>query len=103
MIVDLTAGQLERREYPADLARQCLGGRGANAWFLARHVGAGIDPLGAENVLLLSCGLLTGTAAPSSSRLHVGARSPLTGLLGSSNVGGYLGTALRAAGVQTRR
>jgi aldehyde:ferredoxin oxidoreductase len=64
-------------------------------------VGAGVDPLGEENVLLYSCGLLTGTAAPSSSRLHVGARSPLTGLLGSSNVGGYLGAELRAAGVQT--
>jgi aldehyde:ferredoxin oxidoreductase len=101
LIIDLTSGQVERTAYPVALARQVLGGRGANAWFLAQHAGPGVDPLGAENVLLFSCGLLTGSAAPSSSRLHVGARSPLTGLLGSSNVGGYLGASLRAAGVQT--
>ena len=60
---------------------------------------AGVDPLGSENDLLFSCGLLTGTAAPAPSRLHVGAR----GLLGSSNVGGHLGAELRAAGVQVLR
>ena len=101
LIVDLTTEEMEWREVPQTLARQFLGGRGSNAWFLAQHVPAGTDPLGPDNVLLFSCGLLTGTSAPASSRLHVGARSPLTGLLGSSNVGGYFGAELRAAGVQT--
>ncbi|MEE4264097.1 MAG: aldehyde ferredoxin oxidoreductase family protein, partial [Desulfobacteraceae bacterium] len=59
------------------------------------------DPLGPENILLLSCGLLTGTAAPASARLHVNARSPLTGLLGSSNVGGNFGAKLRSCGIQS--
>ena len=101
LIVDLTTEEIERKEVPQTLARQFLGGRGSNAWFLAQHVPAGTDPLGPDNILLFSCGLLTGTSAPSSSRLHVGARSPLTGLLGSSNVGGYFGAELRAAGIQT--
>jgi len=91
--VDLTTGQVERRAFPEALAQRHLGGRGVNAWYLAHDE--------ADDLLVLSCGLLTGTAAPSSSRLHISARSPLTGLLGSSNVGGYLGAALRAAGIRT--
>jgi aldehyde:ferredoxin oxidoreductase len=64
-------------------------------------VGKDIDPLAPENVLVLSGGLLTGSRAPTSARLHVGALSPLTGILGSSNVGGHFGAALRRVGVQT--
>ena len=101
LIVDLTTGEIEHQKMPETLARQFLGGRGINAWLLAQNIGPETDPLGPENVLALSCGLLTGTEAPSSSRLHVSARSPLTGLLGSSNVGGHFGAELRAAGVQT--
>jgi aldehyde:ferredoxin oxidoreductase len=101
LTVDLTTGEIEHQEMSEMLARQFLGGRGINAWLLAQHVGPGTEPLGPGNVLAFSCGLLTGTDAPSSSRLHVSARSPLTGLLGSSNVGGHFGAELRAAGVQT--
>lgn len=100
LVVDLETEEVSWADLPEALARRFLGGRGINAWFLTQHVGRGTDPLGPENVLICSCGLLTGTAVPSSSRLHLGARSPLTGLLGSSNVGGYLGAELRAAGVQ---
>ena len=101
LVVDLTTEEIARTDLPESLARRFLGGRGVNAWLLARHVGPGTDPLGPGNVLALSCGLLTGTQAPASSRLHVSARSPLTGLLGSSNVGGHFGAELRAAGVGT--
>ncbi|MDY7078976.1 MAG: aldehyde ferredoxin oxidoreductase family protein [Chloroflexota bacterium] len=100
LIVNLTTGEIKWTELPETLVRQFLGGRGINACLLARYVGPTTDPLGPENVLVLSCGLLTGTQAPASSRLHLGARSPLTGLLGSSNVGGHFGAELRAAGVQ---
>jgi aldehyde:ferredoxin oxidoreductase len=64
-------------------------------------MGPGIEPLGPENVLVFSCGLLTGTSSPASTRLHINSLSPLTGLLGSSNVGGDFGPALRACHIQT--
>lgn len=38
---------------------------------------------------------------PASARLHVSGKSPLTGGLGSSNIGGEFGAVLRAAGFQT--
>ncbi len=101
LTVDLTSREVKVADFPEDLAPRFLGGRGLNARQLLEHVGPGTDPLGPENVLILSCGLLTGTQAPASARLHVGARSPLTGLLGSSNVGGHFGAELRAAGFQS--
>ena len=99
--VDLSSGEILRQDLPETVTRQFLSGRGINAWLLAQHIAPDSDPLAAANVLVFSSGLLTGTAVSSSSRLHVSAISPLTGLLGSSNVGGYFGAELRAAGVQT--
>jgi aldehyde:ferredoxin oxidoreductase len=101
LTIDLTNREVQIADFPEELARRFLGGRGFNAWRLLEHIGLETDPLGPENVLILSCGLLTGTQAPASSRLHIGARSPLTGLLGSSNVGGHFGAELRAAGFQS--
>ncbi len=99
--VDLSTEEAQHRELPDSLLRRFLGGRGLNGWLLAQHIGVGVDPLGPDNVLVLSGGLLTGTEAPVSARVHVGARSPLTGILGSSNAGGHFGAAMRQAGVLT--
>jgi len=99
--VDLSGGTVTVSPYPEAMTRQCLGGRGYNVEHLFSRLPAGTDPLGPENILMISCGLLTGTSAPASSRVHVNALSPQTGILGSSNVGGYFGSRLNAAGVQT--
>jgi aldehyde:ferredoxin oxidoreductase len=98
--VDLSDRRVSMEEADEATAHLLLGGRGNNALRLVREVPAGTDPLGPDNLLLLTAGLLTGTEAPSSSRLHVGARSPLTGLLGSSSVGAHFGAEIRSAGVQ---
>ncbi len=98
--VNLTDGKTRISALSEHLVRRFLGGRGLSGWLLYQRVGRHVDPLGPENPLILSCGLLTGTAAPASSRLHVGSKSPLTGLLGSSNVGGRFGSKLRSCGFQ---
>lgn len=98
--VDLSEGKWTVSPYPEELAHKFLAGRGFNSWFLYHNLLPGTDPMGPENILILSSGLLSGTAAPSSSRLHINALSPLTGLLGSSNVGGGFGTMLRSCGIQ---
>jgi len=99
--VDLESQEAVVSREEEQVYRQFLGGRGVNSRYLVERQAPGADPLGPENLLCLSCGLLTGTEAPSSARLHVSARSPLTGLLGSSNVGGDFGARLRLAGVQS--
>ena len=99
--IDLSAGKWKFLPYPDDLLWKYLSGRGFNVQYLYNHMPPDVDPLGPDNILLLSCGLLTGTAAPASARLHINARSPLTGLLGSSNVGGNFGAKLRSCGIQS--
>ena len=99
--IDLTTETWKLAEYPEDLARKYLGGRGFNVHVLYDQLPVNVDPLGPENLLIFSCGLLTGTAAPSSARLHINALSPLTGVLGSSNIGGDFGARLRSNGIQT--
>jgi len=99
--IDLSTATWEFRRFPEQLGWLYLGGRGFNVKYLYDNLPLDADPLGPQNILIFSCGLLTGTAAPSSSRLHVNARSPLTGILGSSNVGGGFGTQLRACGIQS--
>jgi aldehyde:ferredoxin oxidoreductase len=97
--IDLTTGAIARRDVDAAVLERYVGGRGLDARRLFDGVGPGTDPLGPDNPLLITPGLLTGGVAPGSSRVHLGARSPLTGLLGSSNIGGRLGWGLRRAGV----
>ena len=99
--INLTTETWKLAEYSQDLASKYLGGRGFNVHVLYEQLPADVDPLGPDNLLLISCGILTGTAAPSSARLHINALSPLTGILGSSNIGGNFGARLRSNGIQS--
>ena len=98
--VDLSAGSCRFSTFGDIQAQEYLGGRGINVKYIYDNIPTGIDPLGPENILVFACGLLTGTAAPASSRMHINALSPLTGLLGSSNAGGGFGLQLRACGIK---
>lgn len=102
LTIDLSSHQITRVPIDENEVRQYLGGRGLNIWQM-QQADPYIDPLSPQNVLLLTCGLLTGSLAPSSSRLQLAARSPQTGFWGTSNVGGHFGAALRHAGVHMLR
>jgi aldehyde:ferredoxin oxidoreductase len=65
-----------------------LGGRALSARILLEECDPSCDPLGPDNVFVLAPGLLAGTAAPTSGRLSVGAKSPLTGGIKEANAGG---------------
>ena len=77
--IDLTTETWKLSEYPKDLTRKYLGGRGLNVKHIYKSIPPGTDPYGPDNLLTLACGALTGTAAPVSSRIHINALSPLTG------------------------
>jgi aldehyde:ferredoxin oxidoreductase len=99
--IDLTSGNIRTLEFTEEMAREHLGGFGFNVATLYKGVPRGTDPLGPGNVLALSPGLLTGTSAPCSSRLHICARSPQSGLIGSSNVGGFFGARMRSLNIRS--
>lgn len=96
--VDLSTGEIRKELIPERMRRLYLGGRGIDVYLLYNHISPGCDPLGPENALTVSAGLLGGTLAPSSGRCHIGAKSPLTGLIGSSNMGGFFAPEMRFAG-----
>ena len=97
--VDLTDGR-QWIETPADdVYARLVGGRGLVAWLLLRNTPAKVDPLGPENVLIFAPGILQGTNLPASGRHGVGAKSPLTGAIASSEAGGWWGHELKRAGV----
>jgi len=96
--VDLTRGTLDDEPLNASYAQHYLGGSGLAARYLYDMLDAGTDPLGPENPLLFLTGPLVGTTAPACGRYEVCARSPLTGLWGESNSGGFFGPEMRFAG-----
>lgn len=96
--VNLTTGQISDEPLNETWAMQYIGGSGLAARYLYDLVDQSTIPLGLENPLIMMAAPLTGTHAPSSSRHAFVAKSPLTGLFGESNVGGFTGHELRRAG-----
>ena len=77
-----------------------LGGRAMTSAVVAKEVEPACHPLGKNNKLVFAPGLLTGTAAPNSGRLSVGAKSPLTGGIKESNAGGTASQKLARLGIK---
>ncbi len=96
--INLTTGEIEVKPIPLDIRRKFLGGRGLDAYLLLNHSKKGCDPLGPANPLIVSGGILTATCASATARTHVMAKSPLTGLLGSCNMGGFFAPEMAWAG-----
>ncbi|OHB72193.1 MAG: aldehyde ferredoxin oxidoreductase [Planctomycetes bacterium RBG_13_63_9] len=76
---------------PEDLE---LGGRALTSAIVAGEVPATCHALDARNKLVIAPGILSGTGAPCSGRLSIGAKSPLTGTIKESNSGGMGAIAL---------
>jgi aldehyde:ferredoxin oxidoreductase len=76
-----------------------LGGRGLISLYIHDHVPPTCDPLGPDNTLLFAPGLLGGTHLVNTSRIAVGAKSPLTGTIKESNAGGTFGDAAGRLGI----
>ncbi len=96
--INLTTGDIEIKPIPLELRKKFLGGRGLDAWLLYNYTEKGCDPLGPDNTLIISGGVLTATCASATARTHIMAKSPLTGLLGSANMGGFFAPELAWAG-----
>jgi len=96
--VDLTEGTIET-EHPDDaFYRQYLGGSAMGMHYLLAGTPLGADPLGPENTLCLMVGVTTGAPLPGQSRVTATAKSPVTGLVGDSQAGGFWPAELKFAG-----
>ena len=79
---------------------ETTGGRGLVARALLDEVPAKCEPLGLENKLIFTPGLLTGHMLSSCDRLSVGGKSPLTGGVKESNAGGRTGLHMARMGMK---
>lgn len=75
-----------------------LGGRGLSAKILLKEVDPKCDPLGPDNKVILAPGVLSGSVAPTSGRMSVGGKSPLTGGIKEANSGGQAGQKMARLG-----
>jgi aldehyde:ferredoxin oxidoreductase len=96
--VDMSRLQTALEEFPSGYAS--LGGRGLSARIINTEVVPTCHPLGRENKLVFAPGLLTGSGAPSSGRLSVGGKSPLTAGIKEANVGGTAGQKIARLGLR---
>lgn len=76
-----------------------MGGRGLTSFFVDKEVPPTCNPLGPENKLIFAPGYLSGSPLVNSSRLSIGAKSPLTGGIKESNVGGTVAADLDRIGI----
>ncbi|NLT48006.1 MAG: aldehyde ferredoxin oxidoreductase [Clostridiales bacterium] len=98
LIVDMNTLSVSREPLDEDFRE--LGGKGLIAQYMIKNVPPQCDPLGEQNQLIFCLGIFAGTSFTTAHRLSVGGKSPLTGGIKESNVGGYAGTLLAEQGIK---
>jgi aldehyde:ferredoxin oxidoreductase len=96
--VDMQTLEVKEIKVPDELKNR--GGRYVTSWLVSNQVPAACNPLGPDNKLIIAPGLLAGTSAPSSGRVSIGAKSPLTGGIKESNAGTPVAQALGRLGIK---
>ena len=95
--VDLSSGKIEFKPIPEEWAIKYIGGRGLGVKYVFEN-GPTVDPLSPDNILCFMNGPLTGSEANMSGRLAITTKSPLTGTVTDSHMGGWSAARLRWAG-----
>ncbi len=98
--VNLTQSKIWVEDLPEEYMDKYIGGAGINARLLYDIMKDNLqtDPLDPVSPLIFGCGPMVGTKFPCASRFTVTAKSPLTGIFGDTNAGGYFPVRLKQAG-----
>jgi aldehyde:ferredoxin oxidoreductase len=86
--VDLTTEKIEVKTIPEYIYRLYPGGSALGLYLILQEMPAGVDPMSPENMLVFAVSPLTGLPISGSSRMTVTTKSPLTGTIADSQVGG---------------
>lgn len=98
LIIDLSTGISKIESIADEIYEKYLSGVGLGAYYLYNNIPQGADPLGPDNILGFTSGLLTNTPAVMSGRWMVMCKSPLTGGWGDANCGGNFSPAIKRCG-----
>lgn len=96
--IDLTNKTTRPEELHPKIYEDFVGGKGLGTYLLYRYLDAGVNPLGAENILFFMTGPLQGLPAPNVGRWTLVTKSPLSGLYLDTHCGGPLGREIKNAG-----
>jgi len=96
--IDLDHSQVKEMEYPEDLKRRYLGGRGVAAYLYYQEMSSEADALSSANRIFFMTGPLTGSPVLASTKMQLATRSPDTGHYLCSNSGGNFGPYLKFTG-----
>ncbi len=96
--IDLTTEKTHARTFDERHARKYLGGQGFAVEIVFHGVPKGADALGPDNVLAMAGGVFDGFPVPTGGKVAWAAKSPATGTLAESIMGGSIGMELRHAG-----
>jgi aldehyde:ferredoxin oxidoreductase len=96
--IDLSRKKITEQSFDDSIALAFIGGSGLGARILFDEVPPEADPLGPDNLLIFAVGPLTGTRIYNSNRFDVVAKSPLTGIFGEANSGGFWGETFKKCG-----
>ncbi len=96
--LDLTNRRSQAEEIPERRMKEYLGGRGVGVSYLYEELKPGVEPMSAENKVILMMGPLGATQAMSVSRMALVTKSPMTGAIAKSVMGGNFGAYLKFAG-----
>ena len=96
--VDLTSGRLSIEQPGEALYRQYWGGSALGLYYLLKYTPAHADPLGPENTLSFCISGPTGASISGQSRANATAKSPISGLVGDAQTGGFWPAELKFSG-----
>jgi len=96
--IDLSAKKFEINEIKKKDLDMYLGGKGMGLKLLYDRMESGVDPLGPNNMIAFTMGVILGSGAPCSGRFEAVTKSPLTGIMTSSSCGGHFGMAAKTSG-----
>ena len=75
-----------------------MGGSALASYFLLTEMKKGINPLGPDNILVLTTSVLTGTPIPGANRCTVASKSPLSNGFAEAESGGYFAVEFKRTG-----
>ncbi|MDM7274760.1 MAG: aldehyde ferredoxin oxidoreductase family protein [Thermoprotei archaeon] len=99
VVADAATKSFKVLDVDESLAKTYIGGKGLANKILYDYGIWGYDALDPGNPLIFASGPFGGTRIPMASRAWSAFRSPLTGILGGSNLGGSLAAVMKYAGV----
>ena len=100
-VIDLTHKSVSDQEDRRDVCTSVYRRGGIRNPLARRSPAPHVDPLSADNLLILSSGPLSAVKFMGSAGLSLVTKSPLTGLLGDSDLRGAFGSNLKSCGCDT--